>query len=129
MGKIAEEVTKLGKPIVKLPLGGWTAKPANVEKTISELNALKMNENDMLVINLMANAAFMGTNDDSLPILATKAAVDGRYHLEGNLQATPSAVFKNATKEVAKMIEAPGGARTFLFTPLPRYVSAPRFKP
>ena len=45
--------------------------------------------------------------------------------MEGDLQAAPSVVFKNAVKEVAKMIDAAGGARTFLFTPLPRYVSAP----
>ncbi|MEI6399544.1 MAG: hypothetical protein WCO71_12310, partial [Pseudomonadota bacterium] len=110
---------------VKLTFGGWTAKPANVEKTISELNALKIDKNDILVIDSMANAAFMGTNDDGLPIPATKAASDGRYHLEGDLQAAPNGVFKNAAKEVAKMIEAAGGARTFLLTPLPRYVSAP----
>ena len=93
MGKIAEEVTKLGMPNVKLTFGGWTAKPANVEKTISDLNALKIDKNDILVIDSMANAAFMGTNDDGLPIPATKAAGDGRYHLEGELQAAPNSVF------------------------------------
>ena len=86
---------------------------------------MNLNERDVIVVELMSNTTYMGMNNDGLPIPATKAAVDGKYHLEGDFQAAPSAVFKNLVKEVAEMIDVAGEARFILFSPLPRYVNTP----
>ena len=68
--------------------------------------------------------AFLGTDEDGLPIPAEKSVADGQYHLAGDLQLAPPSAFKSTMKLVEKIISNTGGASIFLTVPLPRYVTA-----
>ncbi len=72
----------------------------------------------------MSNTAFLGTDEDGLPIAAEKSEEDGRYHLSGDLQLAPPSAFKSTMKMVDTIISNTGGAKIMLTVPLPRYVLA-----
>jgi hypothetical protein len=72
----------------------------------------------------MSNTAYLGTDEDGLPIPAEKSVEDGRYHLNGDLQLAPPSAFKSTMKLVEKIITNTGGAKILLTVPLPRYVTA-----
>ncbi len=71
----------------------------------------------------MSNSAYLGTDEDGLPIPAEKSDEDRRYHLFGDLQlAPPPSAFKNCLKHMEKMLAFVGGAKVVFVIPLPRYV-------
>jgi hypothetical protein len=75
--------------VVDLTSGGWIPKPGKIEKTCEILEKLNLTEFDTVVIDPMSNSAFLGTDEDVLPIPAEKSEEDGRYHLVGDLQLAP----------------------------------------
>ncbi len=68
----------------------------------------------------MSNSAYLGTDEDGLPIPAKKSDEDGRYHLLGDLQLAPPSAFKNCMKNMEKMLAFVGGAKVVFTIPLPR---------
>jgi hypothetical protein len=70
----------------------------------------------------MSNFAYLGTDEDGLPIPAEKSDEDGRYHLYGDLQLAPPSAFKNCLKHMEKMLAFVGDAKVVFVIPLPRYV-------
>jgi hypothetical protein len=76
------------------------------------------------MINSMSNTAFLGTDEDGLPIPAEKSVEDGLYHLHGDLQLAPPSAFKNTIKLVDIIISNAGEAKIVLTVQLPRYVLA-----
>jgi hypothetical protein len=84
--------------IVDLTSGGWIPKPGKIEKTCEILEKLNLTEFDTVVNDPMSNSAFLGTDEDGLPIPAEKSEEDGRYHLIGDLQLAPPSAFKNCMK-------------------------------
>jgi hypothetical protein len=71
----------------------------------------------------MANCAFLGTDENGLPVPLVKSAEDGRYHLLGDLQLPPPLQNKLKTGGSTLLEQSGGrGARIFVLVPLPRYV-------
>jgi hypothetical protein len=89
LGKIAKAAAENGHMVVDLTSGGWLPKPGKIEKTCEILEKLNLTEFDTVVIDPMSNSAFLGTDEDGLPIPAEKSEEDGRYHLVGDLQLAP----------------------------------------
>jgi hypothetical protein len=108
--------------IVDLTSSGWTPKPSKIEKLCETLEKLNLTEIDTVVINPMSNYAYLGTDEDGLPIPAEKSDEDGRYHLFGDLQLAPTSAFKNCLKHMEKMLAFVGGAKVVFVIPLPRYI-------
>ena len=50
---------------------------------------MNLTEIDTVVIDSMSNSAYLGKDEDGLPIPAEKSDEDGRYHLFGDLQLAP----------------------------------------
>jgi hypothetical protein len=71
---------------------------------------------------MQAFIAFLGTDDDGLPIPAEKAEEDGLYHLSGDLQLAPPSAFKSTMKLVEIISSYTGEAKIVLTVPLPRFV-------
>jgi hypothetical protein len=60
----------------------------------AQLDELKVKKNDCVVLDLLSNAAFMGTTDEGLPAAAERH-VDEKYHIVDSLiAASPSLVRK-----------------------------------
>jgi hypothetical protein len=89
MGKIAKAATESGHMIVDLTSSGWTPKPGKIEKLCETLEKMNLTEIDTVVIDPMSNSAYLGTDEDGLPIPVEKSDEDGRYHLFGDLQLAP----------------------------------------
>jgi hypothetical protein len=124
LGRIAKAAAENGHMIVDLTVKGWIPKSGKIDRLCDSLKKLNLTEIDTVVVDSMSNTAYLGTNEDGLPIPAEKSVEDGRYHLIGDLQLAPPSAFKSTMKLVEKMISNTGGAKTMLTVPLPRYVTA-----
>ncbi len=122
LGKIAKAAAENGHMIVDLSVKGWIPKSGNIGKLCEKLKKLNLTGIDTVVIDSMSNTAFLGTDDDGLPIPAEKSVEDGWYHLNGDLQLAPPSAFKNTIKLVDIIISNTGEANIVLTVPLPRYV-------
>ncbi len=76
-------------------------------------------EFDTVIIDPMSNSAYLGTDEDGLPIPAEKSDEDGRYYLYGDLQLAPPSAFKNALKNMEKMLVYVGNAKSSSSSPYP----------
>ncbi len=123
LGRIAKAAAENGHMIVDLTAKDWIPKSGKIDRLCETLKKLNLNEIDTVEIDSMSNTAFLGTDEDGLPIPAEKSVEDGRYHLNGDLQlAPPPSAFKSTMKLVEKIITNTGGAKILLTVPLPRYV-------
>jgi hypothetical protein len=57
----------------------------------------------------MANSAYFGTDENGLPMTPAKSGEDGRYHMLGELQLAPTAVFKTNLRQIDSLLEQGGG--------------------
>jgi hypothetical protein len=108
--------------VVDLTVKGWIPKSGKIDRLCETLKKLNLTEIDTVVIDSMSNTAFLGTDEDGLPIPTEKSIEDGRYHLNGDLQLAPPSALKSTMKLVEKICSNVGGAKTLLTVPLPRYV-------
>ncbi len=104
MGRIAKAAAENGHIVVDLTSSGWTPKPGRIKKLCETLEKLNLTEFDTVVIDPMSNSAYVGTDEDGLPIPAEKSDEDGRYHLYGDLQLAPPSAFKNCLKQMEKVL-------------------------
>jgi hypothetical protein len=72
--------------VIDLTVNGWVPKSGKIEKLCDTLKKLNLTEKDTVVIDSMSHTAYLGTDEDGLPIPPAKSAEDGRYHLTGDLQ-------------------------------------------
>jgi hypothetical protein len=107
--------------IVDLTVKGWIPKSGKIDRLCDTLKKLNLTEIDTVVIDSMSNTAYLGTDEDGLPIPVKKSAEDGRYHLSGDFQLVPPSAFKSTMKMVDTIISNTGGAKIVLAVPLPRY--------
>jgi hypothetical protein len=84
-------------------------KPGKIAKIADILKNLKLCHNDKIVIDAMANSAFLGTDKDGLPVLPAKPGKDGRYHLIGYLQLAPISAFRTSLKRIDILLKPGGG--------------------
>ncbi len=90
LNRITKAAAKVGHMVIDLTVSGWVPKSGKIEKLCCDtLKKLNLTEKDTVVIHLMSNSAFQGTDEDGLPVPAAKSVEDGRYHLEGDLQLAP----------------------------------------
>jgi hypothetical protein len=89
LGRIAKAAAENGHMIVDLTAKGWIPKSGKIDRLCETLKKLNLTEIDTVVIDSMSNTAYLGTDEDGLPIPAEKSVEDGRYHLNGDLQLAP----------------------------------------
>jgi hypothetical protein len=68
MGKIAKAAADNRHMIVDLTSRGWTPKPGKIDKLCVTLEKLNLAEIDTVVIDPMSNYAYLGKDEDNLPI-------------------------------------------------------------
>ena len=109
LGKIAKAAAEKGSLVVDLTASGWSPKPGNIKKIAEILKNLDLKPCDTIVIDAMANSAYFGTDENGLPMPPAKSGEDGRYHMIGDLQLAPTAVFKANFKQIETLLEHGGG--------------------
>jgi hypothetical protein len=123
MHNIAGVLTAAGKDVIDLSLRGWRPTKANIDKLASSLAALKLTESDTVFFDFCSNSAYMGTDRNGLPAAAEKM-LDGKHHLQGDLQTAPRQVFCRILKDCSPVLEASAAAAVVLMAPTPRYVKS-----
>jgi hypothetical protein len=62
--KYAEQCAKT----INLTAGGWTSKLGKIDAVIEKVAQLKLNAIDVIITDFMASSAYLGTNEDGMPI-------------------------------------------------------------
>jgi hypothetical protein len=86
-----------------------------------QIDRLDLNESDMVVLDLLSNTAYMGTNEDGLPLPAFRAD-DGSYHVIGTLTTAPPTTIKKTLDMCTQLGKKIDKSRVILVCPTPRYV-------
>ncbi len=111
----------LGSDTVSLAFSGFRPKEKVIAEIANRLAELKLTKEDTVVLDLLSNSVFMGTDQIGLPTEALRAE-DGIYHIVGSLAVAPASVTKKilaGCSALAKVLKCTG---TVLIAPIPRYV-------
>jgi hypothetical protein len=123
LGRIAKAAAENGHMIVDLTAKGWIPKSGKIGKLCETLKKLNQTGNDTLVIDSMSNTAFLGTDEDGLPIPAEKSRrMGGTTCMVIYSSPPPPSAFKSTMKLVETILTYTGEAKIVLTVPLPRYV-------
>ncbi len=80
-----------------------------------------MSKKDTVVLDLLSNVVFMGTDSDGLLTEALRSE-DGSYHIVGSLTVAPPSLTKKVLVGCYSLAHALKGTGTVLVSPVPRYV-------
>ncbi len=109
---------------VNLAYPGFKAGPHALAQVVSGLEELRPNKDDVVVLDLLSNSAFMGTDEDGLPTPAISGE-GGTYHIPGSLVTAPGPAIKKILancNRVGKLCAA--CSQVTLIAPVPRYVTS-----
>jgi hypothetical protein len=73
LGKIAKAAAESGSAVVDLTDSGWSHKPGNIKKIADVLKNLQLQPCNTIVIDAMANSAYLGTDENGLPMPPVKS--------------------------------------------------------
>jgi hypothetical protein len=107
---------------VNLAYPGFRLEKDKISNVENELKKLNIGEGDTVVLDLLSNAAFIGTDDDGLPTPASRAG-DGSYHIIGSLTTSPPTALKRALSNCNSPCGVLSGSKVLLVCPIPRYVT------
>ena len=117
LGRIAKAAAQNGHMIVDLTAKGWIPKSGKIDRLCETLKKLNLTEIDTVVIDSMSNTAFLGTDEDGLPIPVEKSVEVGRYHLNGDLQLAPPLCLQIHYEVGRKNYLQRGGSQNTAYSP------------
>jgi hypothetical protein len=112
---------KLDQETISLAFPGFKPRENLILNLASRLRSLKLEKNDTVILDLLSNTTFMGTDGDGLPSEASRAE-DGRYHVVGSLTVAPSSFTKKILATCQPLCEELRKSGCVLISPVPRYV-------
>ena len=124
MVRIAEALSEKGLDIKNMATPGWRPTGPRLEAASASLRELNLTKDDIVLVDIWSNMAYMGSDESGLPKKVQKDSTDRRYHVTGHLQAAPKQVFQLVAKDCTDLFGAAGAASVMLLGPLPRYVTA-----
>jgi hypothetical protein len=111
----------MGPETVSLAYQGFRPREPMISDLADKLRSLKLNSRDTVVLDLLSNSAFMGSDSYGLPTEAVRAE-DGRYHIIGSLSVAPISCAKKVLQSCSPLAEALRGTGVVLLSPVPRYI-------
>jgi hypothetical protein len=120
---MARMASYLPQETIVLATPGFKATHATVPQLTSKLAGLSINGDDRIVLDLLSNSAFMGTDAEGLPSPAF-AGEDGTYHIPGSLAVAPPQAIKKILGNCEQIGKICSNANlVVLVAPIPRYVT------
>ncbi len=101
---------------------GFRAGPSTCGRISRRLTELTQGMGDTVILDLLSNSSFMGTNDDGMP-LPLMPMSGGRYHVPGSLIPTPMSIIRKTLQSCECIANAVKNSKVILIGPSPRYVS------
>ncbi len=80
--RIADKLSTLGVPVINCAVGGWLLNKGSAKGLVSKIIELDLGsgpDEDVVVLDLLSNAAFAGTDEDGGTLPAQKLN-DGKWH-------------------------------------------------
>ncbi len=106
---------------ISLAYPGFRPTKDGVENVVEKLENITVTENDTVVMDLISNVAFMGTDKDGLPTPSIRGG-DGKYHVPGVLTTAPPTTLKKNLEACNAIADRIKIANVILICPTPRYV-------
>jgi hypothetical protein len=94
------------------------------DKPVEIADALKTYEpkkGDIVYLDLLSSTYLMGSDSDGMPVKPTRDG-NGRFHLVGHVEGTPTAMLKKIIKDADPIIKVAGQATIVAVSPLPRFL-------
>jgi hypothetical protein len=107
---------------INLAEPGFRAGPATCGKISQRLADLMPGTGDTVILDLLSNSSFMGTDEDGMPIPVMTMG-DGFYHVPGSLIPTPISIIRKTLQNCDCIAAAAKDSNIVLIGPSPRYVS------
>jgi hypothetical protein len=102
---------------------GFKATPHALAQLAAKLEEIRLTPDDSLVLDLLSNSTFMGTDGDGLPTASVQGE-GGTYHITGSLTVAPVPVTKKILANCNKIGKMCSVAKhVTLISPIPRYVT------
>jgi hypothetical protein len=111
----------MGPHTVTLAFPGFRPKEKIILEITNKLVELNLGKDDTVILDLLSNSVFMGTDSNGLPTKALRAE-DGSYHIVGSLAIAPASVTKKILAGCSTLAKVLKGTGTVLISPIPRYV-------
>jgi hypothetical protein len=111
----------MGPETVSLAYQGFRLREPMISDLSDKLRKLKLNSRDTVVLDLLSNSAFIGSDTYGLPTKAVRAE-DGSYHIIGGLSVAPISCAKKTLLTCCPLAEALRDTGVVLLSPVPRYI-------
>jgi hypothetical protein len=102
---------------------GFRPDKSKIEELCGDLARGCTGKQDVVILDLLSNMAFMGSDMDGIPTPAVRAG-DGRYHIVGALTTAPPTALKKALEQCNPLAQIVKENKVFLVCPIPRYVKS-----
>ncbi len=113
----------LQEKAVILAYPGFRVIPQALTQLASRLEEILLTPEDRLVLDLLSNSTFMGTDLDGLPTAAVQGE-GGTYHIPGSLTLAPVPVTKKILANCSQIGKICSRVKhVTLISPIPRYVT------
>jgi hypothetical protein len=113
----------LPENVVNLAYPGFRATPQALTQLASKLEEILLTPDDRLVLDLLSNSTFMGTDLDGLPTAPVQGE-GGTYHIPGSLTVAPVPVTKKILANCSQIGKICLKVKhVTLISPIPRYVT------
>jgi hypothetical protein len=106
---------------ISLAYPGFKPSTESIVEIKEKLDALNLSASDTVVLDLLSNSAYMGTDVNGLPSPEERAG-DGRYHIPGSLTTAPPTILKKVLEVCSTLAETIKQSNVLLVCPIPRYV-------
>jgi hypothetical protein len=108
---------------VILAYPGFRATPQALTQLASRLEEIRPTPDDRLVLDLLSNSIFMGTDVDGLPTASVQGE-GGTYHIPGSLTVAPVPVTKKILANCSQIGKLCSTVKhVTLISPIPRYIT------
>jgi hypothetical protein len=113
----------LQEKVEVLAYPGFRATPHALAQLAARLEEILLTPEDSLVLDLLSNSTFMGTDVDGLPTASVQGE-GGTYHIPGSLTVAPVPVTKNILANCSQIGKICSVVKQVtLISPIPRFVT------
>jgi hypothetical protein len=106
---------------VSLATPGFKPTKEKITELERRIDALELSSTDTVVLDLLSNTAYMGTDDEGLPLPAFRSG-DGSYHVAGTLTTAPPTTLKKTLDLCTQIGKKLASTKVILVCTTPRYV-------
>ncbi len=106
---------------VSVATPGFRPSKEKISELEKQIDRLELNETDTVVLDLLSNTAYMGTDEEGLPLPSYREG-DGGYHIAGTLTTAPPTTLRKTLDNCAELGKKLLNSRVILVCPTPRYV-------